>query len=211
MVMAALMSHCWTSWYDYQVPEAVNTTNTHLSREMLCCISSWLWCVFILHYSDIVGEILICLCFYSQYSILMVILFTVIVKYLLHCIDLWEENPWENKAVYLLYLELATSMSHLPSRAFAHLPPPTTATTAPFPLSSPPFSYTSHILLYFLSSSPLLIKRPHLINPLFVTWHEIYFLYCCALCFLFFLCIWYIPHMVILASNFIVPRVCFRF
>ena len=38
-------------------------------------------------------------------------MFTVLVKYLLHCIDLYDENPWENKAVYLLYLELVTSKS----------------------------------------------------------------------------------------------------
>lgn len=46
---------------------------------------------------------------YLQYAILMMIVFTVLVKYLLHCIDLYDENPWENKAVYLLYLELLTS------------------------------------------------------------------------------------------------------
>ena len=27
-------------------------------------------------------------------------------KYLLHAIDLTSENPWENKAVYLLYSEV---------------------------------------------------------------------------------------------------------
>jgi hypothetical protein len=27
-------------------------------------------------------------------------------KYVLHSIDLQSENPWENKAVYLLYSEL---------------------------------------------------------------------------------------------------------
>ena len=48
---------------------------------------------------------LVCL----QYAILLTIVFTVLVKYTLHCIDLYDENPWENKAVYLLYLELLTS------------------------------------------------------------------------------------------------------
>ena len=27
-------------------------------------------------------------------------------KYLLHCVDIQGEDPWENKAVYLLYTEL---------------------------------------------------------------------------------------------------------
>ena len=29
-----------------------------------------------------------------------------LMKYILHSIDLQSENPWENKAVYLLYSEL---------------------------------------------------------------------------------------------------------
>ena len=29
-----------------------------------------------------------------------------IMKYALHSVDLQSENPWENKAVYLLYSEL---------------------------------------------------------------------------------------------------------
>jgi len=29
-------------------------------------------------------------------------------KYVLHIIDLRSENPWDNKAVYLLYTELIT-------------------------------------------------------------------------------------------------------
>lgn len=29
-----------------------------------------------------------------------------VMKYVLHSIDLQSENPWENKAVYLLYSEL---------------------------------------------------------------------------------------------------------
>ncbi|XP_067938410.1 E3 ubiquitin-protein ligase synoviolin B-like [Watersipora subatra] len=49
------------------------------------------------------------LVFGFEYAVLLTIVFTVTVKYLLHCIDLYDENPWENKAVYLLYLELITS------------------------------------------------------------------------------------------------------
>ena len=41
-----------------------------------------------------------------QYAILVTIVATVFMKYVLHCIDLQSENPWDNKAVYLLYTEL---------------------------------------------------------------------------------------------------------
>ncbi len=33
---------------------------------------------------------------------------TTFIKYLLHTIDLQSENPWDNKAVYMLYTELFT-------------------------------------------------------------------------------------------------------
>lgn len=41
-----------------------------------------------------------------QYAILMTIVAMTFMKYILHSIDLQNENPWENKAVYLLYTEL---------------------------------------------------------------------------------------------------------
>ena len=36
----------------------------------------------------------------------MTIVMMTVVKYCLHSVDLQSENPWENKAVYLLYSEL---------------------------------------------------------------------------------------------------------
>lgn len=33
---------------------------------------------------------------------------TTFIKYLLHTIDLQSENPWDNKAVYMLYTDLFT-------------------------------------------------------------------------------------------------------
>ena len=36
----------------------------------------------------------------------MTIVAMTMMKYILHSIDLQNENPWENKAVYLLYTEL---------------------------------------------------------------------------------------------------------
>uniref|UniRef100_A0A6I8N6P7 E3 ubiquitin-protein ligase synoviolin n=1 Tax=Ornithorhynchus anatinus TaxID=9258 RepID=A0A6I8N6P7_ORNAN len=42
------------------------------------------------------------------YAILMTMVLTVFIKYVLHSIDLQSENPWDNKAVYMLYTELFT-------------------------------------------------------------------------------------------------------
>ncbi|XP_022330596.2 E3 ubiquitin-protein ligase synoviolin-like [Crassostrea virginica] len=46
------------------------------------------------------------LVFGFEYAILMTIVAMTMMKYILHSIDLQNENPWENKAVYLLYTEL---------------------------------------------------------------------------------------------------------
>lgn len=46
-----------------------------------------------------------------QYAILLTIVVTIQMKYVLHIIDLRSENPWDNKAVYLLYTELITGNS----------------------------------------------------------------------------------------------------
>lgn len=43
-----------------------------------------------------------------QYAILMTMVLTIFIKYILHSIDLQSENPWDNKAVYMLYTELFT-------------------------------------------------------------------------------------------------------
>ena len=41
-----------------------------------------------------------------QYAILLTIVVAVFMKYILHTIDLQSVNPWENKAVYILYSDL---------------------------------------------------------------------------------------------------------
>ena len=46
------------------------------------------------------------LVFGFEYAILMSAVVLIFVKYVLHAIDVQSENPWENKAVYLLYTEL---------------------------------------------------------------------------------------------------------
>ena len=46
------------------------------------------------------------LVFGFEYAILLTIIINLIVKWVLHSIDLHSENPWENKAVFMLYTEL---------------------------------------------------------------------------------------------------------
>ncbi|XP_038620787.1 E3 ubiquitin-protein ligase synoviolin [Tachyglossus aculeatus] len=48
------------------------------------------------------------LVFGFEYAILMTMVLTVFIKYVLHSVDLQSENPWDNKAVYMLYTELFT-------------------------------------------------------------------------------------------------------
>lgn len=37
---------------------------------------------------------------------------TIFIKYILHTVDLQSENPWDNKAVYMLYTELFTGAEY---------------------------------------------------------------------------------------------------
>lgn len=46
------------------------------------------------------------LVFGFEYAILLTIMVNITIKYILHTIDQMSENPWENKAVFLLYTEL---------------------------------------------------------------------------------------------------------
>ncbi|XP_068181036.1 E3 ubiquitin-protein ligase synoviolin isoform X2 [Antennarius striatus] len=48
------------------------------------------------------------LVFGFEYAILLTMVLTTFIKYLLHTIDLQSENPWDNKAVYMLNTELFT-------------------------------------------------------------------------------------------------------
>ncbi|MPC14868.1 E3 ubiquitin-protein ligase synoviolin A [Portunus trituberculatus] len=46
------------------------------------------------------------LVFGFEYAILLTVAFNIAVKYICHTVDLQSQNPWENKAMYLLYTEL---------------------------------------------------------------------------------------------------------
>ncbi|XP_061690036.1 E3 ubiquitin-protein ligase synoviolin isoform X2 [Syngnathoides biaculeatus] len=48
------------------------------------------------------------LVFGFEYAILLTMVLTVFIKYVLHTVDLQSDNPWDNKAVYMLYTELFT-------------------------------------------------------------------------------------------------------
>jgi len=50
------------------------------------------------------------LVFGFEYAILLTIVMNTLVKYVLHSIDLHSENPWENKAVFVLYTELVITL-----------------------------------------------------------------------------------------------------
>jgi len=50
------------------------------------------------------------LVFGFEYAILLTIVLNTLVKYVLHSIDLHSENPWENKAVFVLYTELLVTL-----------------------------------------------------------------------------------------------------
>lgn len=60
-----------------------------------------------------------------QYAILMTMVLTIFIKYVLHSVDLQSENPWDNKAVYMLYTELFTGERSLGSPGPDEVPSPT--------------------------------------------------------------------------------------
>ncbi|XP_062367972.1 E3 ubiquitin-protein ligase synoviolin [Cinclus cinclus] len=50
------------------------------------------------------------LVFGFEYAILLTMVLTIFIKYVLHSIDLQNDNPWDNKAVFMLYTELLTGL-----------------------------------------------------------------------------------------------------
>ncbi|XP_064600380.1 E3 ubiquitin-protein ligase synoviolin A-like [Liolophura sinensis] len=62
------------------------------------------------YYSTLLKGASVQLVFGFEYAILLTVVFMTFMKYILHTIDLQSENPWENKAVYLLYTELSMGL-----------------------------------------------------------------------------------------------------
>ena len=48
-----------------------------------------------------------------EYAILFTVTITAFVKFILHSIDLQSEDPWENKSMYMLYLDLVMNLMRL--------------------------------------------------------------------------------------------------
>ncbi|KAK3093274.1 hypothetical protein FSP39_013536 [Pinctada imbricata] len=62
------------------------------------------------YYSTLTKGASVQLVFGFEYAILLTIVMMTVMKYILHSIDLQSENPWENKAVYVLYTELVLGL-----------------------------------------------------------------------------------------------------
>lgn len=58
------------------------------------------------YYHTLIKGASVQLVFGFEYAILLMVLLHIFVKYVLHTVDVQNENPWENKAIYLLYTEL---------------------------------------------------------------------------------------------------------
>ncbi|XP_078001292.1 E3 ubiquitin-protein ligase synoviolin-like [Glandiceps talaboti] len=93
---------------DYMERSPVITWVFHLRVMALLAVLALFDAFFINHayYSTITRGATAQLVFGFEYAILLIIVMNVFFKYVLHTIDLQSENPWENKAVYLLYTEL---------------------------------------------------------------------------------------------------------
>ncbi|XP_076463487.1 E3 ubiquitin-protein ligase synoviolin A-like [Babylonia areolata] len=65
------------------------------------------------YYSTLVKGPTVQLVFGFEYAILFTVIAMTFIKYVLHTVDLQHENPWDNKAVYLLYTELFMGLTRV--------------------------------------------------------------------------------------------------
>eukprot|EP00090_Calanus_glacialis_P028667 TRINITY_DN46002_c0_g1_i1.p1 TRINITY_DN46002_c0_g1~~TRINITY_DN46002_c0_g1_i1.p1 ORF type:complete len:696 (-),score=248.20 TRINITY_DN46002_c0_g1_i1:163-2250(-) len=93
---------------DYMERSPVITVLFHLRVLSLALVLASLDLFFIQHAytSTLTKGASVQLVFGFEYAILLTIVINTLVKYVLHSIDLHSENPWENKAVFMLYTEL---------------------------------------------------------------------------------------------------------
>ncbi|XP_035825186.1 E3 ubiquitin-protein ligase synoviolin B isoform X2 [Aplysia californica] len=80
----------------------------HLRALSLMFVLGFLDIMFVRHafYSTLLKGPSVQLVFGFEYEILFTVVLMIFIKYVLHAIDLQSQNPWDNKAVYLLYSEL---------------------------------------------------------------------------------------------------------
>lgn len=90
-----------------------------------------------------------------QYAILMTMVLTIFIKYVLHSVDLQSGNPWDNKAVYMLYTELFTGEKG-PQRT----QPREGSWPAPPPVCDSPFSLPEGFIkvLLYMAFMTIMIK-----------------------------------------------------
>ncbi|XP_035697938.1 E3 ubiquitin-protein ligase synoviolin-like [Branchiostoma floridae] len=93
---------------DYMERSPVISWLFHIRVISLLLVLGCLDAMFISHayHSTLIRGATVQLVFGFEYAILLTMVITTFVKYILHTIDLQSENPWDNKAVYLLYTEL---------------------------------------------------------------------------------------------------------
>ncbi|KAK7076364.1 E3 ubiquitin-protein ligase synoviolin [Halocaridina rubra] len=109
-VLLFLKAFHWLADYrvDFMERSPVITLLFHIRVVSLLLLLSLLDLVLVSHayYSTITRGASVQLVFGFEYAILLTIALNIGVKYICHSVDLQSENPWENKAMYLLYTEL---------------------------------------------------------------------------------------------------------
>ncbi|XP_033106835.1 E3 ubiquitin-protein ligase synoviolin B-like [Anneissia japonica] len=93
---------------DYMERSPVISWIFHIRAIMIMVVLSLLdlWFINNAYYYTLTKGASVQLVFGFEYAILLSVVVNVLFKYILHSVDLQSENPWENKAVYLLYTEL---------------------------------------------------------------------------------------------------------
>jgi len=109
-VLLFLKAFHWLADYrvDFMERSPIITLLFHIRVTSLLLMLSLLDLVLVNHayHSTITRGASVQLVFGFEYAILLTVVLNIAVKYACHTVDLQSENPWENKAVYLLYTEL---------------------------------------------------------------------------------------------------------
>ncbi|XP_064108564.1 E3 ubiquitin-protein ligase synoviolin-like isoform X2 [Macrobrachium nipponense] len=113
-VLLFLKAFHWLADYrvDFMERSPVITFLFHVRVTSLLLLLSLLDLVLVSHayLSTITRGASVQLVFGFEYAILLTVALNIGVKYVCHTIDLQSENPWENKAMYLLYTELCMGL-----------------------------------------------------------------------------------------------------
>lgn len=109
-VLLFLKAFHWLADYrvDFMERSPVITLLFHIRVISLLLLLSLLDLILVSHayHSTITRGASVQLVFGFEYAILLTVALNIAVKYVCHTVDLQSENPWENKAMYLLYTEL---------------------------------------------------------------------------------------------------------